>query len=164
MAKLKLARKIAEATGRSVDEALRFVDEVGQPRARASLNSIEKNTPWKIPALAGIGVGGGLAYRQQDVETAQAQAREQEAEAEEAKTVRELLAEGNVDLARDLADDDGGGDDSGGDDLGGSIPFLDDLTGGGIEGMLFKLIVVVVVLNLVLNWSEGLGNEIEVGR
>jgi hypothetical protein len=159
MSKLRLAKALADATGSTVDEAAQVVDDIGQGRARAVLNNVENATPWKIPALAGVGVGGGLLYREQSVDRA-------EAAADQAEAVRDVLNSDSLSkeekqrLAEQLAGDSGGQDDNGG---GGDDP-LSFLTGGGIEGMLFKIIVVVVVLNLVLNWSEGLGNEIEVGR
>ena len=85
MAKLRLARELAEQTGKSLSEARRFVEDVGVPRAQSLVDEAAEAGSrtvqnWWKPTLAGgtlIG-GGALAWRQQDLQQARAIAAQQQ--------------------------------------------------------------------------------------
>lgn len=85
MGKFSLASKLADELGKSTEEAMRFVDEVGAPRARSVLDEAASGASrtvsnwWKPAAATGGIVGGGaLAWRQQDLEQARAIANQQQ--------------------------------------------------------------------------------------
>ena len=160
MSKFSLAAKLADEIGTSVSKASRFVDEVGAPAVRSTIDeaaggasrTVEK---WWKPAAAGTGVvgGGALAWRQQDLSKARAIADQQQAYSSAVESLidsdlppekkRELIEELNksaLDTDNDDKNDDGGG------------PFS-DLFGGGIEGTLIKLLVVMMVVGFLLNYA-----------
>ena len=75
MGKFSLATKLSDELGVSFAKASRFVDDVGLPTAKATLDeaiaagSRTVSDWWKPATVSGVLVGGGaLAWRQQDLE------------------------------------------------------------------------------------------------
>lgn len=160
MSKFSLAASLADEIGTSVSKASRFVDEVGAPAARSTIDEAATKgsktvSKWWKPAAAGSGIvgGGALAWRQQDLEQAEAIASQQQDYSSAVQSImdsdlpperkRELIEQLNEDApASNNNDDDEGGDGP----LGG-------LLGGGIEGTLIKLLVVMMVVGFLLNYA-----------
>ncbi|AGC65551.1 head protein [Haloarcula hispanica virus PH1] len=85
MGKFALASRLADELGTSVSKASRFVDEVGAPAARNTIDEAAQagsrtvSKWWKPTAAVGtIGTGGALAWRQQDLSQARAIADQQQ--------------------------------------------------------------------------------------
>lgn len=160
MGKFALASKLADEIGTSVDEAMRFVDEVGAPAARRTADEAAEGagktvSNWWKPAAAGTSLvgGGALVWRQQDLEQAEAIASQQQDYSTAIQSImesdlppkrkREMLESLNQNspASKDNKDDGDGG------------PFS-DLFGGGIEGTLVKMVVVVMVVGFLLNYAS----------
>lgn len=92
MSKLRLAKEIADATGTSLSRAKRFVDDVGAPAAKRSVQTAKKQ-PWYIPATAGVVGGSGIYLREQELRELEMQTERTETESEGIAT----LIESNLD-------------------------------------------------------------------
>ncbi|MBZ6496022.1 hypothetical protein [Natrinema longum] len=159
MSKVRLAREVAQATGRSLDDAARYVGDVGPARARQAVDAAKKGGRtakdlWK-PA-AGVGAVGAAGYgayqfREQDVRRAEALAEQSDSSADFVEAIMNSdLPEG---AKQDLIDrytqsiNENGGD--------GSSP-----DGGFIESLLedftddiMTMVIGIIALVLVLNWA-----------
>ena len=167
MSRLRLARQLAEVTGKNVAQALRFIRDVGMDNARKAVRAAENNTTWKVPATVGAGGGVALTWRQQNVELARAEADQEEAEAEQSRDATETLQlllesddlppEVRRQLMEEIAPDVGGDEDDDEDDddeRGGLSKILDELFGdGGLGGSMTQTVILLVVVLVVLNWA-----------
>lgn len=166
--KVSLALRLAEATGRSLAEAQRFVTNVGAKKADEALRAVENGISWKLPTLAGIGTGGALYWREQDLRQARAIAEKAESDANEEETaltmLELLLSEEGQDLPADLQRkmleglaNDGEEADEEDDDSGSGLPDLLGLDGASIQQTVILLVVVLVVLNWALARTSTIG-------
>lgn len=156
MSSLTLATKLADEFGIALDDAMRFVDDVG-PRLGEEAAFLSTRTG-KATALAGTAGGGALALRQQDVWQAEAEATESEATAQSLKRIMEsdlsprTKRQATVTLLRDGPSSTGqqsGGQQSGGGGL------LAGLFGGGGFGGAQTTLALLVVLVLVVSVAGG---------
>lgn len=160
MSRLRLATQLADQVGTSVQNAIRFVDDVGPQVARNVRDTASdagrgtarwlQSTGGKASVFAGTLAGGGYAWREQDVRTAESLAERSDNYQE---VVTEIM-ESDLDpeLKKELVEDateaeagGGGSDDDDGDDS--LIP--DDLT-DLIPDDPLTMIAVVIVLAIVL--------------
>jgi len=157
MGKFALASKLADELGSSVDETMRFVDEVGADAARSTLNEASSAasrtvSKWWKPTAAGTGLvgGGALVWRQQDLQQAQAIASQQQDYTSAVQSIMEsdLPPERKKEMLEALeqnapasGENNGGGD--GGDGGGG-------LLGGDMQTTIILVIVMVFVLKFAL--------------
>jgi len=156
MSKFSLAASLADELGTSISKASRFIDEVGAPAARNTLDEAAQGASrtvekWWKPAAAGGGIigGGALAWRQQDLEQARAISEQEQGYSSAIESImdsdlppakkRELVES----LNNNRTSNDGGSGDGG--DSG--------LFGDGIEGTLIKLLVVAMVVGFLLNYA-----------
>jgi hypothetical protein len=160
MGHTKLARELAEQTGSNIRRAATFVDDVGPKQARRLLDTAEDSIPLKVPATAGIGTAGVLAFRQQDVEKAQAEAREAESEQLAARDLIEdssLTPEQKGELLDQLVGDGSPGPDDDNSEDSGFSPF-DDLSelfaGDGLQGTIVRVIVLLIIILIVTNYAS----------
>lgn len=193
MSKIRLAREIAEVTGRSLTKALRYISDVGSKTARKSVEAAKGGASWKLPATLTAGGGGALAWRQQDVRRAEAIAQKAQAEADKqanatdalgelldaddlsAKQIQQLAEEFNVDEEPPSDDGDDPDDDPSDDSPSGLPKLLDEILGGGdgsgglgalvggAQQTVILLVVVVLVLNYALNRSASAGATVNTG-
>ena len=150
MSRLRLAREIADRTGQSLSDASRFVREVGPDTARRALRGAEARTTWRLPALAGIGTGGVLLWREQNIREAEAIAEDSRNTMEALRAIMEsegLTPEQKQQLAESIAAQGDNDDDESG--RWPSLPGFD-----GIEGTLVTIIVVVFILAFVANYAS----------
>jgi len=161
MGKYGLATKLADEIGSSTEEAMRFVDEVGAPAARKTLDETAEGasrtiSKWWKPTAAGTGLvgGGALVWRQQDLNQAEAIASQQQDYTSSVQSIMEsdLPPERKREMLRALNENapasganNGGGDGGDGGDGG--------LLGGDIQGTLIKLLVVMMVVGFLLNYA-----------
>lgn len=162
MGKLSLATKLADELGSSVDEAMRFVDEVGAPAARNTVDELAGGASrtvenwWKPVAGTGAVVGGGaLAWRQQDIMQAKAIASQQQDYSSAVESImasdlspeakRELLQKLNQSSPASGTNPNNQGGNNGGDD---------GLLGGDTQTTLVLLIVVAFALKYTLGDDE----------
>ncbi|AAY24956.1 head protein [Haloarcula hispanica virus SH1] len=157
MGKFALASRLADELGSSVDETIRFVDEVGVQPARSMLDEAAQSGSrtvqnwWKPATAVGVvGGGGALAWRQQEIDQARAIANQQKSYTSAAREVMQsdLSPEAKRELVNQLNENGpasgqnkngGGGDDGGG-----------GLLGGDIQTTLVLLIVVAFALRYTL--------------
>lgn len=153
MSRTRLAREIAAETGTNIRSALRYVDDVGRSQARRSLRAAEDRTTWRLPATVGIGTGGVLAWRQQNINEAEAIADQHESARDSLKAIVESDMDGDdkAELAEIFATQQANGDDE--EETGPNL--LDRFLGnGGMEGTLVTIVVLVLVLGFVLNYAS----------
>ena len=153
MSRVRLVRELAEATGSSLTDASRFVKQVGDDTARRALRGAETRTSWRLPALAGIGTGGALTWRQQDVWEAQAIAEESRNSMEALKLIlesEELSPEAKERLAGDLGTGGIGDDDNGGLGFG-------DLLGGDLQRTILMIVALLIVISFAVNYASNIG-------
>lgn len=158
MSKLRLVREIAEKTGRSLSESARFVSEVGQGTARRAIRGAEARTTWRLPALAGIGTGGVLLWRQQNV-------REAEAIADDSRNTMEALSaimatdgltpEQKTHLAESI------GEQGESDDETSRFPELPGMggLGGDLQSTILMIIVLLVIISFAVNFASNVGTS-----
>jgi len=161
MGKFSLASRLADEIGSSTDEAMRFVDEVGAPAVRDTLDEAAGSasrtvSKWWKPTAAGTGLvgGGALAWRQQDLNQAQAIASQQQDYTSSVQSImqsdlpperkREMLEALNEN-APASGSNNGGGDGGGG---GGG------LLGGDIQTTIILVIFMVFVLKFALDGGD----------
>jgi len=162
----KIARELAERTGANIRDAAKFVDDVGRDQATRLISKADEGISWKLPATAGVGTAGALAWRQQDVERAQAGARQAESQQLAARDLIEdssLSPDQKAALLNQLLADSTPEGDSNGDDGGedGFSPFDDledafsELFGGdGLQGTIVRVIVLLVIILIVTNYAS----------
>jgi hypothetical protein len=160
MSKATLARSLADEAGTTVARARRFIDDVGEPRAREQLGRIRggggtvddsgrlvSNRALAIGGGAGLlGTTGALAWRQQDVAQTRA---ERDAAQEYSKTLQEIV-NGNLTPEERQAALDGlsnigaavDGADAGGVDPGDLVP---DLPIPDIGGSIIPTLVIILI-------------------
>ncbi|ALJ99689.1 head protein [Haloarcula californiae icosahedral virus 1] len=158
MGKFALASRLADEIGSSTDEAMRFVDEVGAPAVRDTLDEAAEGasrtvSKWWKPTAAGTGLvgGGALVWRQQDLQQAEAIASQQQDYTSAVQSImdsdlpperkKEMLEALNQNAPASGANNGGGDGGDGG------------LLGGDIEGTLIKLLVVMMVVGFLLNYA-----------
>lgn len=168
--KLTLAKRLAEVTGKSVDEAFHFVGKVGTSKTEDALRAAENGISWKLPTLAVAGGGTALAWNEQEARTAEALAEEAGASADQSANASDMLAlliESEGDIPAELRNklleqfgenyDGGGGGDGGDDEDNSEGGFFADLFGeGGLDalgGSLQQTVILLVVVLVVLNWA-----------
>ncbi|AFD02302.1 head protein [Haloarcula hispanica icosahedral virus 2] len=156
MGRLSAAARLADEFGSSIDNAQRFVDEVGPDVAddlvaRSGQVADDALTSWKRPlaAAGGTGVlagGAGLAYRQQDVAEARSVAEQSASYSEAVQAIIEsdMSPEAKQQAIKDLNNNAGtDGDDDDGDE--------------GPAGLLPENPQVVIVLMIVLIFAMKFG-------
>ena len=159
MGKLKIAKELAEATGSKLDDAMRWVDDVGAARASKvaskasdSAGGLVKNW-WKPTTVVGtIGGTGALAWRQQDVEQAKEIANAEQSYTSAFKSIMnsDLPPDKKQEMIENLNEgspSDGDAGDDGDDDD--EKAWWEKLLGdaGGLETKVLMLIVLLAVLN-----------------
>lgn len=157
MGKAGLAAKIADEVGTTVDDAYKWVDDVGVPKAQSALDDITTRgsktvEKWWKPATAGGAVVGGtaVAWRQQDVWEAQAIADQQQTYADAFQSIMES----DLDPAQkeELVDE-----------LRNSSPASGQNSGGGGGGILGNdlqtTLVLIVIVAIVLSQTLDTGGD-----
>jgi len=164
MGKLSVATKLADELGKSVDEAYRFVDEVGVKSAKAAADDVAEAgsrtvSKWWKPAagVGAIGGGGAIAWRQQNLERAKAIARQEASMSDSVASIMDsdLPPDKKQELLRELLNASPSNNNN--DDDGGGGPFSDlfgGLFGGGIQQTLALVLVVILALNFALDGGE----------
>lgn len=154
MGKFQLATSLADELGTSVGKASRFIDEVGAPAARDTLDEAAEGASrtvenWWKPAAVGGGLigGGGLAWRQQNIEQAEAIASQQQDYSEAIRSIMEsdLSPEQKRQMVQGLNDNapaGNGGDGGDGDDGG--------LLGNDLQITLVMLVVLAFAFRYTL--------------
>lgn len=96
MGKYSLAAKLSDELGGTIDDGLRWVDEIGSETAAKTADEAAEGGSsvigdWWKPATAvgGVGSGAALAWRQQDIMKAEKIASQQEDYASAAKSIME---------------------------------------------------------------------------
>jgi hypothetical protein len=156
MGKFSLASRLADEAGVAFSRASQFVDDVGAPAARQTLDSLSSRAgqtveDWWKPATAVGGVvgGGALVWRQQDLDQAREITEQQQSYGDAVGSIMEsdLPPAAKQDLVDSLLNKSpasgGGGGGGGGDDGGG-------LLGGGVQTTLVLVIVVAFALKFTL--------------
>lgn len=162
MASTALARELAEVAGTRIDDAARFVDEVGEQQARRLIDRVEDSggldIGWKIPAAAAGASGVGLAVRQQDVAEAQAaaaQAQNRQQAVSEIIGSSTLSADQKSELLDELLEQQNQGRRSTDSDQdGGPLAFVTDLFGDDLQGTIVGVIVLLVVIMIITNYAS----------
>lgn len=158
MSRIRLARELAAATGRNLTEATRFIRQVGPDTARRALRGADTRISWRLPALGGIGTGGVLVWREQNIREAEAIAETSGNTMEALSEILasdELTAEQKQKLAESIANQSGAG---GGDDTG-----LGDLLGGDLQQTIVMIVVLLVVLGFAVNYASNIGQTAATG-
>lgn len=149
MSRIRLAKEIAEQTGKSVTDALRYIREVGPRKARASLRTAKEGGKryWKPTAIVGGVYGGAYYWREQNIRKAEhlAETAESDQEALESLIDSDLPPEAKRDLIDQWVDE--GVSDSGDDD-----GPLDGLLDGLMDDVV-TMVVVVMVVGAILNYA-----------
>lgn len=165
MGKFSVASTIASKTGKSLEEAKKFVDDVGVNRAQRVADDLAGGasrtvSKWWKPALAGGGLAGGgaLAWRQQDLEQARAIADQQRSYSGAVESIMnsDLPPEKKQELVENLTEEspasDSNKDDD--DDSGGWWKEFTDALPDGVTGLQGQVIMIIVLL-AVLRYTLG---------
>lgn len=156
MGSFSVAAKLADELGTSVTKARRFVDNAGDDTATSLLEDVQRSGSRTLPdgwwkpvaaggGIAGVGTGGALAWRQQDVWKAQEATQQSENYNDAIKRIIDSDLPENVKLqlakgAEEAAKNGGGG---GGDD--------DGLLPDDVGQTIILVIVLVLVVSFALN-------------
>lgn len=163
MSRLQLATRLSKELGTSVQNASRFIKDVGPRTARnvadTAASGVRTYKPGKYTAGAGVVGGGYLYWREQDVRKVESMADQAESWNDMTGDVidSDLPPEVKQQIIEQLLNEAGGGGDGDDDSAPNPLSFLDDLfPGGGVESTILMVVIVVVVLSWVLNKADGI--------